>query len=112
MPQLVSVRSLQAMMGAAYAFLAIVAVLRAPGAVVAATAIAMALGAYATGRTVPDFQIPSGRIVEACGLGLLVVAVGVAADLIGGSGALGWASVVMAYCAGNRLKAAGFGIAR
>jgi hypothetical protein len=34
---------------------------------------------------------------------------GVVADIAGGSHALGWASVVMAYCAGNRFRASGIG---
>ena len=36
-----------------------------------------------------------------------MIIVGIAADVTGGSRALEWASVAMAYCGGNRLRAAG-----
>ena len=109
MPHLFSVRALQAMMGFAYLALAAAAILRSFTPLALVLAVAMMIGAYFTGRTVPDFQIRSDQLLRVCGVGLFMIVAGTAADVAGGPHALGWASVVMAYCAGNRLRAAGIG---
>lgn len=96
-------------MGCAYLVLGAAALIRSFTPVALILAVAMVIGAYFTGRTVPDFQVRSDQLLRVCGVGLLMIAAGVAADMAGGPHALGWASVVMAYCAGNRLRAAGVG---
>jgi FtsH-binding integral membrane protein len=109
MTDVVSARSIQAWLGISYVLLALIAVARSATVVTAAIALAMMLGAYLTGRTIPDIQVSQSEILRVCGMGLLVIAVGIVVDIVGGSHALEWASVVMAYCAGNRLRAAGIG---
>lgn len=111
MPQFVSVRTLQSWMGLAYLLLAAIAVARSPTPMAVIVATGMMIGAFLTGRTVPDFQVRSDEILRVSRLGLIVIVAAVAMDMAGGSHALGWAYVVMSYCAGNRLRAAGFGLA-
>lgn len=94
-------------MALAYALLAAIAVAREQSLVSLILAVAMAVGAYSTGRVVMDVHIPATMILRACGIGAVVLVAGLAADLFGSSHALGWATVVMGYCAGNRLRAAG-----
>ena len=110
MPRLVRVRALQAVLAAAYLLLAAVAVARLRTPLVVVFAAAMTIGAYLTGRTVPDVYVRREAILQVCGVGLLIIIFGIAADVTGGSRALEWASIAMAYCAGNRLRAAGCGL--
>jgi hypothetical protein len=77
-----------------------------------AVSLGMMLGAYLTARTIPDIHVRPDEIVRVCGVGLVVLLAGAIVDITGGSHALEWASVVMAYCAGNRFRAAGIGSAR
>jgi hypothetical protein len=98
---------IQALLGVLYILLALVALARSETDATAAISIAMMLGAYLTSRTIPDIQVQRDQILRVCGI--VVLAAGMIADTIGGPHALGWASVVMAYCAGNRLRAAGIG---
>lgn len=109
MPQLVSVRAIQALLGAAYLLLAVFAVGRAHMPLTAIIAAGMMLVAYVTGITIPDVLVRREAIPRVCGVGLVVISVGAAMDLWGGANQLTWVSVAMAYCAGNRLRAAGFG---
>jgi hypothetical protein len=102
-------RLIQALLGAAYALLACIALARAPGPVQALSAAAVMLGAYLTGRTVPDVRVTREAVPRILVVGLAVIALGIVADADGGPHALSWAAIVMAYCAGNRLRAAGIG---
>lgn len=112
MPVTVSIRMLQALLGTAYLLLAAIAVIRSPGPVMALAAVGVMLGAYLTSRTIPDAFVSRDAVFRICAVGLVVIAIGIVADAAGGSRALGWAAIVMAYCAGNRLKAAGIGLPR
>ncbi|MBB4099413.1 hypothetical protein [Sphingomonas kyeonggiensis] len=107
MSRSINLRTVQAFMALAYGLLAAIAVAREPSLVSAFLAVGMAVGAYLTGRAVPDVHIPATMILRVCGIGAVVLVVGLATDLFGSSHALGWAMAVMGYCAGNRLKAAG-----
>lgn len=49
------------------------------------------------------------QIPRVLGIGISVPAAGLLADTAGGLQALEWAAVVMAYCAGDRLRAAAIG---
>jgi hypothetical protein len=109
MTDAVSARAVQTLLGAVYALLALIALARSGTIVMAALAIAMLLGAYITSRTIPDFQVRRDQILQVCGLGLVVIMGGTIVDMTGSPHALEWASVVMPYCAGNRLRAAGIG---
>jgi hypothetical protein len=109
MPGMIRVRATQAVMGIVYALLAAIAVARSETPLAVLFAAAIMIGSYLTGRTIPDFYVPQNAIFRVCGVGLMVMTAGFAVDLVGGSKAIGWALVVMAYCAGNRLKAAGLG---
>ncbi|PTS74652.1 hypothetical protein DBR17_16740 [Sphingomonas sp. HMWF008] len=106
----VSVRTIQAVFAGMYGVLAGIALLRAPSLSAMAVAVAMLVGAYLTGRVVPDLRIAQSDVLRTCAVGLLVLVAGFAAETLGGHAALGWATVVMAYGAGNRLKAAGIGV--
>lgn len=112
MPMTVSVRMLQALLGLAYLLLATVALARSHDLVTMIIAAGLMLGGYLTGRTVPDAFVSRDAVLRICLVGLVVIAAGFVADVAGGSRALQWASIVMAYCAGNRLKAAGIGVAQ
>ena len=81
MPQLVSIRAIQTLMGAAYVLLAAVALGRAATPPTAIIAAGMMLLGYVTGRTIPDVLIRREAILQVCGVGLIVVLVGVAMDL-------------------------------
>jgi hypothetical protein len=109
MPETVNVRAIQALLGVAYLLLAAIALARASMILTAAIATGMMLLAYVTGRTIPDVLVPREAILRACGIGLIVLLIGALMDLWGGANELGWVSVAMAYCAGNRLRAAGLG---
>lgn len=74
------------MMGCAYLVLGAAALVRSFTPVALILAVAMVIGAYFTGRTVPDFQVRSDQLLRVCGVGLLVVAAGAAGDISG------WAS--------------------
>jgi hypothetical protein len=105
----ISVRSIQTLMGALYGLLACVALARSATITGAAIAVSMVVGAYFTSRTIPDAYVRPKQIFRVCRVGLVLVAIGTAVDLTGQPRALAWALVVMAYCAGNRLRAAGIG---
>jgi hypothetical protein len=109
MPDRISARAIEAGLGVVYLLLAAIALARAPTPLAVMLALGMMLGAYLTARTIPDIHVGRGEILRVCGVGLVVMLAGVVADIAGGSHALGWASVVMAYCAGNRFRASGIG---
>ncbi|MBX9730656.1 MAG: hypothetical protein K2X59_04950 [Sphingomonas sp.] len=109
MTELISVRSLQKWLGCLYLLVGFVAVLRLENFVVAAVAVAIVIGSYFTARTIPDLQIRQDQILKVCRVGAVVLSIGAIVDLVGGPHALEWAAVVMAYCAGNRLRAAAIG---
>lgn len=108
---MISVRLVQKALGVAYAVLALVAVARAPSLTAAVIAVGLLAFAYLTGPVLPDARIPSDQLLRVCGLGLVVLAAGVIVD-VAGEPRLRWAAAVMAYCAGNRLKAGGIGSAK
>jgi len=111
MPQLVSIRAIQTVMGAAYVLLAAIALGRVATPSTAIIAAGMMLVGYLTGRTIPDVLIRREAIFQVCAVGLIIGLVGAAMDLWAGAKDLGWVSIAMAYCAGSRLRAAGFGLA-
>jgi len=109
MAEFVRLRALQAMMAAAYAALAAIALVRDPLPLRIILCAGVAAAAYLTGRSLPDIMIPREAIPRAIGIGLIVALVGAAVEMGGDPHALGWVSIAMACCAGNRLKAAGIG---
>ena len=112
MPSTISVRLLQALLGTAYALLAFIALGKAPSLVTLLAAASAMLMSYLTARTISDAFVSPDALAGVCAIGLLIICVGAVADAIGSPQALEWAAIVMAYCAGNRLKAAGIGPAR
>lgn len=102
----VSVRAVQSALACAYAATACVAVLRSWDLWTTAAAGAMAVFAFVTGRAVPDFTLHARHAWRAVGIGGVVLVLGVASVASGSERWLSWASIVMAYCAGNRFKAA------
>ena len=102
-----SVRSAQLCLGLAYATIALVALLRLGNLPVSIVSLAMAIGAFLTARRVADFHLPWPQIWRVGAVGMVVLAIGLYAVTLGGEGALNWAAVVLAYCAGNRIKASG-----
>lgn len=109
MAEFVRLRALQAMMAAAYAALAAIALVRDPLPLRIILCAGVAAAAYLTGRSLPDIMIPREAIPRAIGIGLIVALVGAAVEMAGDPHALGWVSIAMACCAGNRLRAAGIG---
>lgn len=109
MPTTIRVRTLQALFGLTYAALALIAIARSPGLATSLTAIALACLAYLSSRTVPDRLVTLEDAVKLSPVALAVLACGVVADSLVSLHALGWAAIVMSYCAGNRLRAAGVG---
>ena len=112
MPSTVSVRFLQALLGAVYALLAVIALGKAPSLITLLAAASVMLLSYLTARTIPDAFVSSDAVAGVCAIGLLIICVGAVADAIGSPQALEWAAIVMSYCSGNRLRAAGIGPAR
>jgi len=106
--QVFSVRSAQLCLGLAYATLALVAILRLGNLVVPIVSTAMAIGAFLTARRVADVSLPWPEIWRVGGVGVIVLAIGAYAVALGGEHALNWAAVVLAYCAGNRIRASGY----
>ena len=68
----------------------------------------VAIGAFLTSRQVPEFHLPWSQIWRVGAVGMVVLAIGLHAVAVGGESALNWAAVVLAYCAGNRVKASGY----
>ena len=112
MPSTVSVRLLQALLGAAYVSVALVALAKSPGLVTLLVAAGAMLVSYLTARTIPDAFVSPDAALGICAVGLAIICIGAVADAIGGPRILEWIAIVMAYCAGNRLRAAGIGPAR
>jgi hypothetical protein len=103
------VRLIQASMGLGYCVVLVGAIAKAPEAGSVAIAAALLALSYVTGEVVPDAYVSPDHLLRVCGVGLAVLPVGVFAVLSGGRDTLGWATAVMAFCAGNRFKAAGLG---
>ena len=103
-----SVRSAQLCLGLAYAAIALVALLRLGNPAETIVSMAMAIGAFLTGRRIPEFHLPWPEIWRVGGVGAVVLAIGLYAVTLGGERALDWAAIVLAYCAGNRIKASGY----
>ena len=112
MPSNISVRLLQAFLGIAYLFLAAIAVVRAPSLGTLLVSGGAMLVSYLTARTIPDALVSQDAALGICAVGLVIICVGALADAVGGHRASEWVAIVMAYCAGNRLRAAGIGPAR
>lgn len=112
MPGLVSVRMLQALLGTAYAILAGVAMVRAPNPMVLLVAAGAVLLSYMTARTIPDAFVSLDAVFGTSAVAVAFIGIGAVADAMGSPHALEWVAIVMAYCAGNRLRAAGIGPAR
>jgi hypothetical protein len=109
MPTRLRVRTLQALFGLTYAALALIAIARSPGLATSLSAIALGCLAYLSSRTVPDRLVTLEEAVRLSPIALAVIGFGVAADSLAGFHAVGRAAVVMSYCAGNRMRAAGLG---
>lgn len=105
------VRFVQLALGFAYSFVLVLGLARAASLRSKLIAFALLFASYATGIVVPDATVPRGSWVRVCGIGILVLTGGAVAVLAGGSDALVWAVPVMAFCAGNRFKAGGLGVA-
>lgn len=106
MPEMVSVRTIQMLLGASYLFPAFIAVAQSSQKIVLVIfVIIMMSSAYLTGKIVPDVYVPRGAVLRICGVALGVIAISVVVEAAGGSRSLEWVGIVTAYCAGNRLKA-------
>lgn len=108
----VGVRSLHRLLRTAYAALAGVAMVRLSDICVAIVAGGLALVAYLAGRVAPDMCLSPERAGWVAGLGALMIVASLFADLYGGTAALTWSAIVLAYGTGNRWKAGGVGTAR
>jgi hypothetical protein len=108
----IRLRAVQALLAAAYAVLAAIALARAASIATLLVSAAVMLGAYGTARTVPDVRVSSGTAWGIAAVPLVLLGIGVVAAALGGAAARTWVVIVMAYCAGNRLRAAGIGPAR
>ena len=64
---------------------------------------------YFSAKTQPDIVLPLRMMPVVAVVGLGVLALGIAADVLGSAHHLIWAAIVMACGAGNRLRAAGIG---
>ncbi|KQO12084.1 hypothetical protein ASF09_19285 [Sphingomonas sp. Leaf242] len=109
MPSTVSVRLLQALLGTAYLFLAAVALAKATSLVTLLVAAGAMLVSYLTARRIPDAFVSPNAVFGICAIGLAIICIGMVADAVGGTQAQEWVAIVMAYCAGNRFRAAGIG---
>lgn len=105
-------RSLHMLLGNACAALAGVAMVRLGDGWVAIMGVGLAMVAYHTSRVVPDARLALGAAGKAASIGVVIILAGLIADLQGGDVALTWPGIVLAYCAGNRWKAAGLGSVR
>lgn len=112
MPGTISVRLLQAFLGTGYACLVAIALVKAPSLTTLLVSAGAMLVSYKSARTVPDAFISPDAVLGICAIGLVIMCIGMVADALGGAQAREWAAIVMAYCAGNRLRAAGIGPAR
>lgn len=112
MPTTISLHRLQALLGGAYVLVASVALLRSQSLALAAVAVGLLLGAYLTSRTAPERLVPGDMALKLCAAPLIIITLGIVADATGDRHGMGWAAVVMGYCAGNRFRAGGLGPAR
>lgn len=108
----IRLRAIQALLGATYALLAAVALARTASIATLLVSAAVMLGAYCTARTVPDARVSSGAAWGFAAVPLVLLGIGIVGEAVGGMAASTWVAIVMAYCAGNRLRAAGIGPAR
>ena len=106
--QAFSVRLAQLCLGLAYATIALVALLRLGRSIDVVFSLAAATGAFLTSRQVPDLYLPWREMWRVGTVGVILLAIGICAVVVGSEGGLGWAAVVLAYCAGNRFKASAY----
>lgn len=112
MPAAIRVRLLQALFGLSYGVLTLAALARSPSFVTVVVAAAMMLLSYLSGRTVPDALVPPSGVFGVSAIALALFLAGVVAMIVAGERVASTVAIVMAYCAGNCIRAAGLGPAR
>jgi hypothetical protein len=88
---------------------ALAAVVRGTALTTAVAALVLAVLAYITGQRMPDRHIPIKLLGRVCGPGMLVLAAGIAGLIIGTPSSMTFSLIIMGYCSGSRIKAAGIG---
>ncbi len=105
MERWVSVRLMQAVLGVAYTAVAVAAIARGASPKTGIACVVVAVVTYLTSRTMPDVELPAGHTLRVWGIGVVILALGVLAVVLGKE--LAWAAVGTSACAANRLRAAG-----
>jgi hypothetical protein len=102
-----SLRRLQLWLALAFAVTASLGMLRLGDPEATLLGSLGAVAAYVTGRALPPAELPRAEAWKFCVVSAVLIGIGLWADTSGGKDALTWSSIALAFCAGNRLKAAG-----